>query len=168
MLSQKNPAPYHEPTATRSQQRHYVPEWKREEERRRDEELAAENRRRRLREIRAEVARRKESREAVERAQAEARAKPEAPLPQPSTIFTDWLPAGEIVSTLTEVEQAALTFAREQFRDGALVKDDADKIQYVHIMDFDSREVRDAFSRACIDAVTRAFPDAFEDGEVAA
>jgi hypothetical protein len=117
MLSRKNPAPYHEPTATRitRQQRHYVPQWKREEERRRDEELAAENRRRRLREIRAEVARRKESREAVERAQAEAQAKPEAPLPQPSTIFTDWLPEGEIVSTLTEVEQAALTFAREQF-----------------------------------------------------
>jgi len=58
--------------------------------------------------------------------------------------------------------------AKPQVRDGALVKDDAGKIQYVHIMDFDSREVRDAFSRACIDAVTRAFPDAFEDGEVAA
>jgi hypothetical protein len=29
-------------------------------------------------------------------------------------------------------------------------------------------QVRDAFSRAVIDAVRRAFPDAFEDGEIAA
>jgi hypothetical protein len=43
--------------------------------------------------------------------------------------------------------------AKPQVRDGALVKDlDTGKIQYVPIMEFDSRTVRDAFSRVVIDA----------------
>jgi len=53
--------------------------------------------------------------------------------------------------------------AKPQVRDGALVKDDAGRVQYVHIMDFDSRDVRDAFSRAVIAAVIRFAPDAFQE-----
>jgi|SRR6516225_7211127 len=53
--------------------------------------------------------------------------------------------------------------AKPQVRDGALVKDDAGRVQYVHIMDFDSRDVCDAFSRAVIAAVIRFAPDAFQE-----
>jgi hypothetical protein len=38
--------------------------------------------------------------------------------------------------------------------------DERGKIKYAHCFDFDSREIRDAFSRAVIDEVLRAFPDA--------
>jgi hypothetical protein len=55
--------------------------------------------------------------------------------------------------------------AKPQVKDGALVKDATGKVQYVHIMDFDSRAVRDAFSRAVIDAVLKFAPAAFEDDE---
>jgi hypothetical protein len=57
--------------------------------------------------------------------------------------------------------------AKPQVKDGALVKDATGKVQYVHIMDFDSRAVRDAFSRAVVRAVLERAPDAF-DGEDAA
>jgi hypothetical protein len=59
--------------------------------------------------------------------------------------------------------------AKPQVKDGALVKDPGTgKIQYVPIMEFDSRAVRDAFSRVVIDAVLERAPDAFAlDGETA-
>jgi hypothetical protein len=56
--------------------------------------------------------------------------------------------------------------AKPQIRDGELVRDEADKIQYVHLMDFDSRAVRDAFSAAVIRAVLEFAPAAFEDEAV--
>jgi hypothetical protein len=57
--------------------------------------------------------------------------------------------------------------AKPQIKDGALIRDATGKVQYVHIMDFDSRAVRDAFSRAVVRAVLERAPDAF-DGEDAA
>ena len=58
--------------------------------------------------------------------------------------------------------------AKAQIKDGELVKDQRGKIQYWRVLDFTSAQVRDAFSRAVIDAVLRTFPNAFEDGEIAA
>jgi hypothetical protein len=55
--------------------------------------------------------------------------------------------------------------AKAQIKDGALVKDATGKVQYVHIMHFDSRAVRDAFSRVVIGAVLEFAPAAFEDDE---
>lgn len=43
--------------------------------------------------------------------------------------------------------------ARPQTRDGRLVTDEAGKILYVPVLEFDSAEVRAAFSRAAIAAV---------------
>ena len=57
--------------------------------------------------------------------------------------------------------------AKPQIKDGTLVKDVTGKVQYVHILDFDSREVRDAFSRAVVQAVLERAPEAF-NGEHAA
>jgi hypothetical protein len=57
--------------------------------------------------------------------------------------------------------------AKPQIKDGSLVKDVTGKVQYVHIPDFDSREVRDAFSRAVVQAVLERAPEAF-NGEHAA
>jgi hypothetical protein len=37
------------------------------------------------------------------------------------------------------------------------------KVQYIHVMDFDSREVRDAFSRAVVQAVLERQPEAFDE-----
>jgi hypothetical protein len=51
--------------------------------------------------------------------------------------------------------------AKPQVKDGTLVKDATGKVQYVHIMEFDGREVRDAFSRAVIQAVLECAPEAF-------
>jgi hypothetical protein len=50
-------------------------------------------------------------------------------------------------------------------KDGVALRDERGKIKYAHCFDFDSREIRDAFSRACIAAVTRAFPDALVEVE---
>jgi hypothetical protein len=56
--------------------------------------------------------------------------------------------------------------AKPQIKDGALVKDATGKVQYIHILDFDSREVRDAFSRAVVQALLERTPEAFAlDGE---
>jgi hypothetical protein len=52
--------------------------------------------------------------------------------------------------------------AKPQVRDGALVKGDDGKIQYIPIMQWDSRAVSDAFSRAAVAAVRELAPDAFE------
>jgi hypothetical protein len=52
--------------------------------------------------------------------------------------------------------------SKPQIPDGELMKDAMGKIQYTFLMDFDNRAVRDAFSRAAVDAVLQAFPDAFE------
>jgi hypothetical protein len=59
--------------------------------------------------------------------------------------------------------------AKPQVKDGALVKDPGTgKIQYINVMEFDSRAVRDAFSRVVIDAVLERAPEAFAlDGETA-
>jgi len=58
--------------------------------------------------------------------------------------------------------------SKAQVKDGELVKDHHGKIQHWPMMDFTSSQIRDAFSRAVINAVLRAFPNAFEDGEIAA
>jgi hypothetical protein len=56
--------------------------------------------------------------------------------------------------------------AKPQVKDGVLVKDPGTgKIQYTPIMQFDSRAVRDAFSRVVIDALLEFAPAAFEDDE---
>ena len=57
--------------------------------------------------------------------------------------------------------------AKPQIRDGALVKDPSSgKIAYTAVMEFDGREVRDAFSRAVVQAVLERAPEAF-NGELA-
>jgi hypothetical protein len=43
--------------------------------------------------------------------------------------------------------------SKPQIKDGAVVKDDAGKIQYLAIIEFGSREARDKFSAAVISAV---------------
>jgi len=63
------------------------------------------------------------------------------------------------------VSRRHATFTRTP--EGTLVKDVTGKVQYVHILDFDSREVRDAFSRAVVQAVLERAPEAFH-GEHAA
>jgi hypothetical protein len=57
--------------------------------------------------------------------------------------------------------------AKPQVKDGELVKNEDGKVQYVHIMDFDSRAVRDAFSAAVINALLEFAPAAFDDEEAA-
>jgi gluconate kinase len=47
-------------------------------------------------------------------------------------------------------------------KDGATVKDSNGKVQYAHIMDFATREQRDAFSAAVIRAVLAVDSTAFE------
>src|SRR5262249_54975726 len=54
--------------------------------------------------------------------------------------------------------------AKPQVKDGILVKDDHGKVQYVHLMHFDSRAVSDAFFDAVVRAVREHTPDAFEEG----
>jgi uncharacterized membrane protein len=56
--------------------------------------------------------------------------------------------------------------AKPQVKDGVLVRDATGKVQYVHIMDFDSRDVRNAFSRAVVRVLERV-PDAFDLEDVA-
>jgi hypothetical protein len=57
--------------------------------------------------------------------------------------------------------------AKPQIKDGGLVKDAATgKIAYVPVLEFTDRTVRDAFSRAVIDAVLRRERNAFAAGEV--
>jgi hypothetical protein len=50
--------------------------------------------------------------------------------------------------------------ARPWLKDGALVTDDSGKAQYSPILEFGSREVREAFSRAVVLAVMEFAPDA--------
>jgi hypothetical protein len=52
--------------------------------------------------------------------------------------------------------------AKPQIRDGELVRDDAGKIQYWPIMEFESRAVRDAFSAAVIRSLLEFAPHAFD------
>jgi hypothetical protein len=52
--------------------------------------------------------------------------------------------------------------AKPQIKDGIIVKDEAGKAQYISIMEFGSREVRDAFSAATVAAVLEHTPTAFE------
>jgi hypothetical protein len=56
--------------------------------------------------------------------------------------------------------------AKPQLRDGELVHDSDGKIQYFHLMSFDSRAVSDAFSAAVIRALLEFAPAAFECEEV--
>jgi hypothetical protein len=53
--------------------------------------------------------------------------------------------------------------AKPQIKDGAIVKDDSGKAQYIPILEFTGREVRDAFSAAVIRAVLEHTPSAFDD-----
>jgi hypothetical protein len=52
--------------------------------------------------------------------------------------------------------------ARPWIKDGALVADEAGKVQYSPLLEFGRREVRDAFSDAVVRAVSERFPDALE------
>jgi hypothetical protein len=56
--------------------------------------------------------------------------------------------------------------AKPQLRDGELVHDADGKIQYFHLMSFDTRAVSDAFSAAVIRALLEFAPAAFEKEEV--
>jgi hypothetical protein len=56
--------------------------------------------------------------------------------------------------------------AKPQIRDGELVHDERGRVQYFHLMDFDSRAVSDAFSAAVVRAVLEFAPAAFECEEV--
>jgi hypothetical protein len=51
--------------------------------------------------------------------------------------------------------------AKPQIKDGTLVTDTAGKLQYSPVLEFDSRAVRDAFSRAVVAAVLARDPAAF-------
>ena len=57
--------------------------------------------------------------------------------------------------------------AKPQVRDGARVKNDERKVQYIAMLAWDTRTVADAFSDAVVAAVRALVPDAFEaDGGV--
>jgi hypothetical protein len=56
--------------------------------------------------------------------------------------------------------------AKPQIRDGELVDDEHGKIQYFHLMNFETRAVSDAFSAAVIRALLEFAPSAFESEEV--
>jgi hypothetical protein len=56
---------------------------------------------------------------------------------------------------------------KPQLRDGVLIRDDAGKIQYVPLFEFDTAEVRSAFSRAAVAAVLELYPDAFAESVTA-
>jgi hypothetical protein len=57
--------------------------------------------------------------------------------------------------------------AKPQVRDGALVKNDEGKVQYIAMLAWDTRAVADVFSDAVVAAVRALVPDAFEaDGGV--
>jgi hypothetical protein len=58
--------------------------------------------------------------------------------------------------------------ARPWVKDGAVVLGDNGKIQYSPIIEFDRREVRDAFSRAVVAAVLAYAPNAFAKESVVA
>jgi hypothetical protein len=47
-------------------------------------------------------------------------------------------------------------------RDGAVMKDDNGKVRYVPIIDFKSKEMRNRWSAAVIEAMRAAHPEAFE------
>jgi hypothetical protein len=57
--------------------------------------------------------------------------------------------------------------ARPWIKDGALVVDETGKPQYSPVLEFDRREVRDAFSAAVIRAVRERFPGALDARETA-
>jgi hypothetical protein len=52
--------------------------------------------------------------------------------------------------------------AKPQVKDGALVTDDDGKIAYWTVLEFESREARDAFSRAVWAAALERFPNIAE------
>jgi hypothetical protein len=56
--------------------------------------------------------------------------------------------------------------SRPQIRDGELMHDEHGKIQYFHLMNFETRAVSDAFSAAVIRALLEFAPSAFEREEV--
>jgi hypothetical protein len=53
--------------------------------------------------------------------------------------------------------------AKPQLRNGQLHRDEAGKLVYATLLEFDSREVRDAFSRAVVEALLDLAPEAFAD-----
>ena len=55
--------------------------------------------------------------------------------------------------------------ARHDRQNGVALRDDAGKNKYANAFTFDSKEVRDAFSAAAIDAVLKFAPGAFEREE---
>jgi hypothetical protein len=50
-------------------------------------------------------------------------------------------------------------------RDGVVMKDEGGKIRYSSFIEFTSKQVRDRWSSAVIDAMRTAHPEAFSDGE---
>jgi hypothetical protein len=58
--------------------------------------------------------------------------------------------------------------ARPWVKDGAVITDDAGKIQYSPLLEFGRREVRDAFSQGVVEAVLRFAPGALDLAEGAA
>jgi hypothetical protein len=58
--------------------------------------------------------------------------------------------------------------ARPWVKDGAVVTDDAGKVQYSPLLEFGRREVRDAFSQRVVEALLRFAPDALDLAEGAA
>jgi hypothetical protein len=53
--------------------------------------------------------------------------------------------------------------AKPMLKDGTIMKDAEGKAQYANIMEFSSRDVRDAFSAAVVKAVLEHTPTAFQD-----
>jgi hypothetical protein len=52
--------------------------------------------------------------------------------------------------------------AKPHVKDGVLVKGEDGKVQYIHLMSWDTRAVADAFSDAVVKAVLELVPDAFD------
>jgi hypothetical protein len=57
---------------------------------------------------------------------------------------------------------ASLPAKPQTSKDGMVIKDAGGKAQYVHILEFDSRERSDGFSAAVITAVLAIAPNTFE------
>jgi DNA-binding cell septation regulator SpoVG len=78
------------------------------------------------------------------------------------------LPSGMVVADVTVLTGERGPWASPPSkpmidRDGAVMKDAAGKIRYVPIIDFVSKDVRNKFSAAVIEAMRASHPEAFDD-----
>src|ERR1700682_415042 len=78
------------------------------------------------------------------------------------------LPSGMVIADVTVLTREGGAWASPPSkpmigRDGSVMKDANGKIKYQPIIEFTSKEVRDKFSRAVVEALRAAHPEALEN-----